>query len=146
MGLTALRKNRAILDFNTLTLYFCGEEGYDLNEVLPAETGRYKLEKAPSGHLVLPCCEYKAGTTNQEYSMTLMAKTALPSTIVEKKPADKKAKKGNEDDMCPPPPDYSPSLMQEQDVMTPPPPSTQPVGTQGRRGRTRTCIAHEKRN
>ena len=66
MGLTALRSNRAILDFNPLTLYFCGKERYDLDEVLPAKTEKYKFETAPSGHLVLPRCEYKAGSTSQD--------------------------------------------------------------------------------
>ena len=81
MGLTALRKNRAILDFNTQTLYFCGEAQYNLEEMLPQGTDRYQLETAPSGHLVLPCCEYKVGSDNSDYSLTLIAGKAQPPTV-----------------------------------------------------------------
>ena len=58
MGLAALKSNKAILDFNTLTLYFCHDAAYDLDKTLPKGTDKYQLETAPSGHLVLPCCEY----------------------------------------------------------------------------------------
>ena len=53
LGLTALRKNRAILDFNTLRLYFCGPGDYELNREMPPGTDTYQLELAPSGHIVL---------------------------------------------------------------------------------------------
>ena len=38
LGLTALRKNRAILDFNTLRLYFCGPGDYDFDKETPPGT------------------------------------------------------------------------------------------------------------
>ena len=85
MGLSALKRNRAILDVNSLTLYFCGKDQYDLKDALPANTDKYQLETAPSGHLVLPCCEYKAGSSSRDYSLTLMAKSALPSTTAGQK-------------------------------------------------------------
>ena len=66
MGLTALKNKRAILDSNTLTLYFCGSLNYDLDKSLPSDTDRYKLETALAGHLVLPCCEYKSGGVSQD--------------------------------------------------------------------------------
>ena len=59
LGLASLVKNRAILDFNTLTLYFLGPGDYKLEEALPPGTDAYQCERAPSRHLVLPCCEYK---------------------------------------------------------------------------------------
>ena len=80
MGLTALKKNKAILDFNTLTLYFCSDTQYSLEKSLPKGTDQYQLETAPSGHLVLPCCEYKVGSDNQDYSLTLMTESTQPST------------------------------------------------------------------
>ena len=58
LGLGSLRKNRAILDCNTLQIHFCGPEEYDLEKMLPRGTETCALEVAPSGHLVLPCCEY----------------------------------------------------------------------------------------
>ena len=78
MGLTALKKNKAILDFNTLTLYFCSDTQYSLGKSLPEGTDQYQLETAPSGHLVLPCCEYKIGSDSQDYSLTLMTESTQP--------------------------------------------------------------------
>ena len=54
LGLAALTKNRAILDFNTMELHFCGPGDYDLGKALPPGTDTFQLEKAPSGHMVLP--------------------------------------------------------------------------------------------
>ena len=137
MGLSALKKNRAILDFNSLTLYFCGKDQYNLGAALPADTDRYQLETAPSGHLVLPCCEYKAGNTSRDYSLTLMAKSALPSSAAGKNQADAVAKEK------PPPPSRSPPPVQEATTTVPPPPSTQPADPpRVRRGRSRSRQVH----
>lgn len=59
LGLTALRKNNAILDFATLELHFQGPGRQPLRQHLPAGTETFPLELAPSGHMVLPCCEYE---------------------------------------------------------------------------------------
>ena len=141
MGLSALKRNRTILDFNSLTLYFCGKDHYDLGAALPANTDKYQLETAPSGHLVLPCCEYKAGSTSRDYSLTLMAKSALPSSIAGQKQADTVAQEK------PPPPSRSPPPVQEVALTIPPPPSTQPADhPRARRGRSRTRQVHAKRD
>ena len=66
--------NRAILDFNTLKLYFQGPGDRDIEQHLPAGTDAFQLEVAPSGHLVLPCCEYQPGSTSQENTLTLLAR------------------------------------------------------------------------
>ena len=79
LGLVALMKNRAILDFNTLTLYFLGPGNYKLEDALPPGTDAYQCEQAPSGHLVLPCCEYARGKPrDDEQPLTLIANTAPP--------------------------------------------------------------------
>jgi hypothetical protein len=52
LGLNALRKNRAVLDFQTLTLHFCGPGDHDLGRGLPPGTDSFQSEIAPSGHLV----------------------------------------------------------------------------------------------
>ena len=141
MGLSALKKNRAVLDFNSLTLYFCGKDNYDLGAALPANTDKYQLETAPSGHLVLPCCEYKAGNTSRDYSLTLMAKSALPSSTAGEKQAESEAK-GK-----PPPPSRSPPPFQGSTPTVPPPPSVQPADTpRVRRGRSRTRQVHSKQD
>ncbi len=72
LGLTALRKNRAVLDFQKMELYFCGPGDYDITSGLPPGTDGFQLEVAPSGHLVLPCCEYESGTVNQDHSLILV--------------------------------------------------------------------------
>ena len=76
LGLTALRKNRAVLDFNTLRLHFCGPGECELERALPPGTDSFQLELAPSGHIVLPCCEYQVGSTSTEHSLTLISRTA----------------------------------------------------------------------
>jgi len=70
LGLTALRKNRAILDLHNMELYFGGPGDYDLTTSMPPGTDGLQLEVAPSGHLGLPCCEYESGTTSQYHSLT----------------------------------------------------------------------------
>ena len=74
LGLQSLRKNRAVLDFNTLKLYFCGPGDSSIESSLPPGTDTFQLELAPSGHLVLPCCEYgERSKTDNDYSLTLVA-------------------------------------------------------------------------
>ena len=74
LGLTALKKNRAVLDFTTLKLYFCGPNDYELEKGLPEGTDVYQLETAPSGHIVLPCCEYQKASTSSEHTLTLLSR------------------------------------------------------------------------
>ena len=59
LGLTALKNNRAIIDCNTNKLYFLGPGDYDLDKAMPAGTDVYQMEIAPSGHMVLPLCNYR---------------------------------------------------------------------------------------
>ena len=74
LGLTALKRNRAVLDFTTLKLYFCGPNDYELEKGLPEGTDVYQLETAPSGHIVLPCCEYQPSSVSTEHSLTLLSR------------------------------------------------------------------------
>jgi hypothetical protein len=78
LGLSALKRNRAVLDFNTMELHFCGPGDYELPRGLPPGTDTFQLEVAPSGHLVLPCCEYTAASSSDEHTLTLL--TRAPST------------------------------------------------------------------
>jgi hypothetical protein len=75
LGFTSLRKNRAIIDFNTLKLYFCGPGDYELGTGLPPGTDRFQCELAPLGHLVHPCCEYEASTASSDHTLTLVTET-----------------------------------------------------------------------
>ena len=65
LGLQSMRDRNAILDMQTLRLHFCGPGEYDLLSVLPPGTESFQCELAPSGHIVLPCCEY-AGADQEE--------------------------------------------------------------------------------
>jgi hypothetical protein len=58
LGLQALIANRCILDFNTMQLHMCGPGGAQLN--LSPGSRSFPTEQAPSGHLVLPCCDFAA--------------------------------------------------------------------------------------
>ena len=76
LGLQSLRKNRGILDLNTLKVYFAGPGDYDLEKAMPPGTEVYQGELAPSGHMVLPCCEFSKDKTakSDSSSLTLVAK------------------------------------------------------------------------
>ena len=74
LGLTALRKNRAVLDFDNMTLHFCGPGDSNMQASLPPGTDGFQSELAPSGHLVLPCCEYQGGTVSEDHSLTLVTR------------------------------------------------------------------------
>ena len=60
LGLNALKRNRAVLDINTNKLYFLGPGDYDLDKAMPPGTDVIQCETSPSGHIILPCCEYDA--------------------------------------------------------------------------------------
>ena len=53
LGLQSLIDSRAILDLTTLRIHFCGPGDTQLQ--LPPGSESYQCEKAPSGHLMLPC-------------------------------------------------------------------------------------------
>ena len=81
LGLNALKKNRAILDFNTNKLCFLGPGDYDLGQAMPAGTDAMKCVNSPSGHLILPCCEYDAKTPTRPLdALTLHISTKTPPT------------------------------------------------------------------
>ena len=103
LGLAALQKNRAVLDFSSMKLHFCGPGDIKIDPGLPPGTESFQLEQAPSGHLVLPCCEYKNKKPHNTSSLTLIARTDSSSS--------------------------SGSLSAAPAVVPPPPPETPPVLT-----------------
>ena len=56
LGLKTLMDKRAIIDFRNLQITFCGPE--ELPMQFPPGSDTFQLLQAPSGHLMLPCCEY----------------------------------------------------------------------------------------
>ena len=79
LGLQALKQNRAVWDFVTNTLYFMGPGDYKLENALPTGTDSYQLVTAPSGHSVLPCCEYSSDSKTAEHTLTLMSRRGASS-------------------------------------------------------------------
>ena len=83
LGLQSLVDNRALLDFDTMQLHFRGPGESQMN--LPPGSESYQLEEAPSGHLMLPCCEYRGQPTVNSSSSLLRGEdmslmTQSPST------------------------------------------------------------------
>ena len=80
LGLNALRKMRAIIDFDKNILYHRGPGDYDLDKAMPPGTESYQLEHTISGHLALPCCEYKDAEPNavKKEVLSLMAANIPP--------------------------------------------------------------------
>ena len=112
LGLSALRKNRALVDCNTLQLHFCGPGDYHLEKTLPPGTETYQMEVAPSGHLVLPCCEYSAPESAPSSSASLSPPLVLLTDRLEmKRQADAAyGAKRSTAHKLPPAPTYSPRL------------------------------------
>ena len=69
LGLKTLRERRAIIDFRGLTMTLCGPDDRPLE--YPTGSDTFQLEQAPSGHCMLPCCEYWF-QPNSEESITLV--------------------------------------------------------------------------
>ena len=79
LGRQSLHDNRAVWDFVTDRLYFMGPGDYDLSRALPPGTDCFQLERAPSGHSVLPCCEFSAPRARQEHTLTLLSRQQMDS-------------------------------------------------------------------
>ena len=73
MGLHTMRRNRCVLDMANLQLHMCGPD--EINLTLPPGTETYRLEIAPSGHLVLPCGSYSTARPNLLNSSELVLQT-----------------------------------------------------------------------
>ena len=80
LGKLALKNNRAVWDFVTDTLYFMGLGDYELGRAMPPGTDKVQLETAPSGHSVLPCCEYTPAPSSSEHTLTLITSSVGQST------------------------------------------------------------------
>ena len=59
-----------------MKLHFCGPGDIKIEPGLPPGTETFQLETAPSGHLVLPCCEYEDDSSKGSSTLTLVARQA----------------------------------------------------------------------
>ena len=63
LGLETLIERRAIMDFTMMRLFFTGPGETDINPC--PGTDEFDMLQAPSGHLMLPCCEYGPKNTRK---------------------------------------------------------------------------------
>ena len=127
LGLNAFKKNRAVLDVNTSKLYFLGPGDYDLDKATPPGTDIIQCETAPSGHIILPCCEYDAPTApDPQHSLTLHARTSADTEMREQEEvvSDRQTRRLSE---IPRAPDRSPKRVRFTTVEVPPPPQHDPM-------------------
>jgi len=126
LGLTALRKNRAILDLHTMKMYFAGPGEYNLLSALPPGTDCFQAEIAPSGHMVIPCCEFgRREPTQHEHSLTLMSRTPRAPPGLEQR-EDTRRTPGSSSKrarVIPPPPNTPAPVVATAEVVPPPPSS-----------------------
>ena len=66
LGLESLSLNNALIDVVNQKLIFVGPGGYKLQ--LPPGSTSYNLEKAPSGHLLLPCSRWEERSSGHKVS------------------------------------------------------------------------------
>ena len=110
LGLNALRQNRRILDFSTLRLHFVGPAGIELEKHLPPGSESFQTELAPSGHLVLPCCEFQRGSIDTDHSLTLLTQGNTSSSSGGRKAEAERSNPIGVSTMIPPPPPKPPVL------------------------------------
>ena len=72
VGLTALRNNKAIVDFNTMKMYFPGPGQRNLESAMAPGTKEFQCELAPSGHMVMPCSEFQGRQAEVNNTLTLL--------------------------------------------------------------------------
>ena len=110
----------AIWDFQNMKLYFVGPGEYDLERNLPPGTDVFQLERAPSGHIVLPICEFEGAPSKPEHTLNLITRRATSGSG----PTEAGASSGLSS--VPPPPAAPPVLPSTADrsASMPPPPTS----------------------
>ena len=59
LGLNPMREQRGIIDTYTLRFYMPGPGDYNLEAALPPGTDCIQCELSPSGHMIMPCCDWE---------------------------------------------------------------------------------------
>ena len=78
LGMVSLERMRTILDMVNRRIHFLGPGDFEIgiSMEMPAGTKTYRLEKAPSGHYLLPCsCFDKINTTKRHIDLATMIDT-----------------------------------------------------------------------
>ena len=122
LGLQALKKNRSIIDMTSNKIYFVGPGDFDLMKALPPGTECYQCEEAPSGHLVLPICEFNRNGAQKgtipEHSLTLVTKPKVTPVAAMPSPSQSSWTPPVLN-VPPPPPPYTPTLPVTQELAAP---------------------------
>ena len=58
LGLNSLINVGALMDFRNMQIHFTGPGPLEYTSHLPEGTQTFELQRAPSGHVMLPCCKY----------------------------------------------------------------------------------------
>ena len=81
LGLKALTENGAILNTQDLTLAFCGKEKPKIE--YPSGTEIFQLERAPSGHLMLPCSDYQNSRIEAQSTLSFTSGNSVQPVATE---------------------------------------------------------------
>ena len=105
----------------TDALCFMGPGDYELEKAMPPGTDSFQLETAPSGHSVLPCCEYAPASNITEHTLTLIA--------------SRREAAGRHAGQCVPPPPAAPPVLPPSaargETLIPPPAVRHPTSIDG---------------
>ena len=101
-----------------MRLHFVGPAGVDVERHLPPGSESFQTELAPSGHIVLPCCEYKRGSIDKDHTLTLLTqKNPAPGSGSQMAEAVRGQETGVVT-MIPPPPPKPPVLPETVNLST----------------------------
>ena len=97
LGLQTLIERRAIMDFTTLQLSFTGPG--ETRITFSPGTDTFQMFQAPSGHLMLPCCDYDsvreaAKGIDPSDNISLHSETAGPAEVRAREGEDAQARQG----------------------------------------------------
>ena len=83
-GPISFAEEPSIFEFQHVAATFCGPGDIYVDKHLPPGSESFQLELSPSGHIVLPCCEYGQGAAADEHTLTLLTEgkpAKAPRTI-----------------------------------------------------------------
>ena len=60
-----------MVDFGQLKMSFLGPADYDLARSFPPGTRTFQCERAPSGHMVIPCSEFEGKPADRDGNLAL---------------------------------------------------------------------------
>ena len=77
IGIESLQRRRGIIDLVNFQVHLCGPGDLDLSKALPPGSESFPCVRAPSGHMLLPCCKYAEVDKDQSGKLDLGPEMAL---------------------------------------------------------------------